>query len=178
MENTDDSLTTSIAIEEKNQLDRSADVVSPSNSDEENSNDKTYVHDNSSSDTDDSYIDTVSMTPETRDLVNEQCDVNLPEKRVRRKPDYYKCANMCIEMPSDYFPLRDAMSEPDKEQWQCAMKEELKSFEDNDTWELVDRRVKYTVVKNKWVFKKSLTVKVKCDLGQGSLKKALLRKKD
>ncbi|GBP25141.1 Retrovirus-related Pol polyprotein from transposon TNT 1-94 [Eumeta japonica] len=51
MENTDYSLTTSIAIDEKNQLDRAADVASPSNSDEENSNDKTYVPDNSSSDT-------------------------------------------------------------------------------------------------------------------------------
>ncbi|GBP25142.1 Retrovirus-related Pol polyprotein from transposon TNT 1-94 [Eumeta japonica] len=61
---------------------------------------------------------------------------------------------MCIEMPSDYISLNDAMSGPDKEQWQCAMKEELQSFEDNDTWELVDRPVNNTVVKNKWVFKK------------------------
>ncbi|GBP64811.1 Protein EFR3 homolog cmp44E [Eumeta japonica] len=112
MENIDDSLTTSIAIEGKNHLVRSADMASPSNSDEENSNDKTYVPDNSSSDTDDSYTDTMSMSPETRDLVNQQCDVNLPEKCVRRlqfesntvenvEAIYTTLALLCVELASD-----------------------------------------------------------------------------
>ncbi|CAB3241870.1 unnamed protein product [Arctia plantaginis] len=138
MEKIDDSSTISIVIEEENQPDRTADVVPTSISDEENQNDKTYVPDNSSSDTDDSYADTVSSSPGDGNLVHQQCEERLPEKRVRRKPDFYS-ADMCVDISDDGISFSDAISGHEKEQWQCAMKEELKSFQENDTWELVDR---------------------------------------
>lgn len=154
MENTDASSTTSIVIKENKEPDESADAVPVTSSDDENQNDKTYVPDNSSSDTDDSFVDTSSLSPEERNLISRQCDINLPEKRVRRKPDFYQNANMCVEVSDGEISLSEAMSGSEKDQWQNAMKEELKSFRDNDSWELVDRPKEGTVVKNKWVFKK------------------------
>lgn len=95
MEKTDDSSTT-IVIEEKEQPERTAEMVPVSSSDKENQCDKTYVPDSSSSDTDDSYFDTLSLSPEGRKLIAKQCDPNLPDKRVRRKPDFYRAVNICV----------------------------------------------------------------------------------
>lgn len=155
MEKIDDNPTTSILIEEQSHPDESADKDSVNSSDNENQNDKTYIPDISSSESDDSFVDTLSMSPEAKNIASRQFDVNLPEKRVRRKPDYYhNNVNMCVDMSGGQISLDEAMSGSEKDQWQCAMKDELKSFRDSDSWEVVDRPQDSTVVKNKWVFKK------------------------
>lgn len=154
MENTDDSSTTSVVIEEGKQPERSTEGVPETDSDEESSNDETYVPGSSEYDSEDSFVDTMTMAPEKEDIISKDCDINLPDKRARRKPDFYHCANMCVEMSDEQISLDDAMNGPERVQWQNAMKQELKSFQDCDSWELVDRPSGGTVVKNKWVFKK------------------------
>lgn len=165
MENTDNSLTTSIVIEDSTQLERSTEAESDqdgenhSDLEEENQNDKTYVPESSVSDSEDSFVDSMPMSPESEDIVSKNSDLNLPEKRVRRKPDFYQYANMCVEMSDEQISLREAMSGSEKDQWEDAMKQELKSFQDCDSWEIVDRPSGGTVVKNKWVFKKKYNIK-------------------
>ncbi|GBP47870.1 Retrovirus-related Pol polyprotein from transposon TNT 1-94 [Eumeta japonica] len=153
MEKTDDSLSSSIGIEENRPLDTSAEKVPENDSDEENQHDETYVPD-VASDSEDSFEDTMTLSPEAEDIISQDSVESLPEKRVRRKPDFYQSANMCVEMLDEHISLSDAMNGSEKDQWQSAMQQELESFRDNDSWELVDRPSEGTIVKNKWVFKK------------------------
>ncbi|GBP06449.1 Retrovirus-related Pol polyprotein from transposon TNT 1-94 [Eumeta japonica] len=153
MEKTDDSLSSSIGIEENRPLDTSAEKVPENDSDEENQHDETYVPD-VASDSEDSFEDTMTLSPEAEDIISQESVESLPEKRVRRKPDFYQSANMCVEMLDEHISLSDAMNGSEKDQWQSAMQQELESFRDNDSWELVDRPSEGTIVKNKWVFKK------------------------
>lgn len=89
-------------------------------------------------------------------MVASQSDAVIQQKkRVRRAPDRFGFSNMCVvDFTSEQISLQDALKGSEKEQWCSAMQQELKSFSDNDTWEVVDRPNKGTVVKNKWVFKK------------------------
>ncbi|GBP26969.1 hypothetical protein EVAR_95755_1 [Eumeta japonica] len=96
----------------------------------------------------------MTLSPEAEDIISQESVESLPEKRVRRKPDFYQSANMCVEMLDEHISLSDAMNGSEKDQWQSAMQQELESFRDNDSWELVDRPSEGTIVKNKWVFKK------------------------
>lgn len=118
--------------------------------------DPTYVVSESSSDLDEEYSE-CSAGDDV--VVATQSDTVMQrEKRVRRAPQLYGFSNMCVEdFNSEPITLQDAITGPEKDHWCSAMQEELKSFSDNDTWELVDRPNEGTVVKNKWVFKK------KCD---------------
>lgn len=118
--------------------------------------DPTYVVSDSSSDQDGDYSECLTADDE---MVATQIDVVTQRgKRVCRAPERYGFSNMCVEdLTSEPISLHDALSGPEKDQWYNAMQEELQSFRDNDTWELVDRPTAGTVVKNKWVFKK------KCD---------------
>ncbi|XP_074037972.1 uncharacterized protein [Leptinotarsa decemlineata] len=67
------------------------------------------------------------------------------------------CTEKCNEYFSDELTLEEALQGPEKEQWEQAVKEELKSFEDNNAWEVVDVPASGNIVKCKWVLKK------KCD---------------
>lgn len=49
--------------------------------------------------------------------------------------------------------LEDAMSREDKKQWVEAMKSEIDSLLENDTWVCIDKPTGVNVVKTKWVFK-------------------------
>ncbi|KAL4718718.1 hypothetical protein ACJJTC_003321, partial [Scirpophaga incertulas] len=69
--------------------------------------DETFISNDSSNDTDDSYSDTLS--PEDLDLLPTQCDTNLPEKRVRRKPDYCNAASMCVETAGEELTTSDVL---------------------------------------------------------------------
>lgn len=109
-------------------------------------NDVTYVPSELSSEDDTFY------EPDNVAVVTQEA-LEVP-KRVRRFPDYYGYSNMCVENVGDNISLTDAVTGPEKVQWQSAMEEEIQSFIVNDTWELVDRPKEGTVVKNKWVFKK------------------------
>lgn len=131
---------------------------------EESSEEQQEVQDEIGQEGDDDYVVSESsseieeldetLTTDDMDVAN-QSNVNQPDKRVRRQPDFYGIANMCVEdMTCEPITVNDAMNGPEMEQWRKAMKEELQSFSDNNTWELVNRPSEGTVVKNKWVFKK------------------------
>ncbi|CAG9564386.1 unnamed protein product [Danaus chrysippus] len=99
MENTDDSSATTITIDESRppkEAEEEHDSVSEEQDTSDNPMDETFIPNESSNDTDDSYCDTLS--PDDLDVLPTQCDTNLPEKRVRRKPDYYNVASMCVEI--------------------------------------------------------------------------------
>ena len=48
--------------------------------------------------------------------------------------------------------LQEALSLPDRSEWEAAMRDELKSHEDNKTWTLVDLPPNRKAVKSKWVY--------------------------
>lgn len=101
---------------------------------------------------------------------------NIPENEsnVRRskrtwKPrifsDHYTyfCASEDSYLDSDPGSVESAMARADADKWKSAMDEELRSFERNQAWELVDIPEGGTVVQCKWVFKR------KCD-SEGEVK--------
>lgn len=135
--------------------------------------DPTYIASDSSSDQDDEYSECL-ITDDS--LVATQSNaVTQEEKRVRRVPARYGFSNMCVEdFTSEQISLQDALTGP-KRDWCSAMQEELKSFMDSDTWVLVDKPSEGTVVKNKWVFKKSVTVTVTCAIEPDLWLRALLK---
>jgi hypothetical protein len=49
--------------------------------------------------------------------------------------------------------FRDAVQQPDWDDWKLALDEEMKSLLENDTWELVEREPGMKVIPSKWVFK-------------------------
>ncbi|CAI7922519.1 unnamed protein product, partial [Closterium sp. NIES-53] len=55
--------------------------------------------------------------------------------------DYDECAFVFfspVEMPGEPATLKEALESSDAEEWKKAMESELKSIEENDTWELVE----------------------------------------
>ncbi|CAI7795725.1 unnamed protein product, partial [Closterium sp. NIES-54] len=55
--------------------------------------------------------------------------------------DYEECAFAFfspVEMPGEPATLKEALESIDAEEWKKAMERELKSIEENDTWELVE----------------------------------------
>ncbi|KAF9413693.1 hypothetical protein HW555_008139 [Spodoptera exigua] len=55
--------------------------VPESDSDEENQHDETYVPEDSSSESEDTFVDTMTLSPEAKNIISENGDTNLPEKR-------------------------------------------------------------------------------------------------
>lgn len=76
----------------------------------------------------------------------------------RKVPEWYGISNLCSDASrmddASGLSLSEALRGPEKEQWRQAMAEELKSFEDNQAWELVSIPKDSSVVKCKWVLKK------------------------
>lgn len=72
--------------------------------------------------------------------------------RKPKKDDDYSYLVDCRASP-DPLSVEDARSRSDKRLWEQAMREELESLAENETWELVDRPRHKNVVKCKWVFK-------------------------
>ncbi|MDD9372396.1 MAG: reverse transcriptase domain-containing protein, partial [Acidimicrobiales bacterium] len=52
--------------------------------------------------------------------------------------------------------IAEAMSRPDSKLWTDAIQNELKSFEENNAWELVDTPKDCSIVDCKWVFKRKV----------------------
>lgn len=115
-----------------------------------------------------------------RQQVPEQPEVlDQREKRVRKQPDRYGwvsvsagnevdsvsagrqvdsvSAGIEVDFSSD-ITLQDAPNGPESAQWTQAMNDELKSFEDNEAWKVVDLPVNSTVVPCKWVFKRKMDI--------------------
>ncbi|CAI7798430.1 unnamed protein product [Closterium sp. NIES-54] len=70
--------------------------------------------------------------------------------------DYDECAFVFfspVEMPGEPATLKEALESSDAEEWKKAMESELKSIEENDTWELVELPEGRKAITSKWLFK-------------------------
>ncbi|CAI7780687.1 unnamed protein product [Closterium sp. NIES-54] len=72
------------------------------------------------------------------------------------KSDYEECAFAFfspVEMPGEPETLKEALESSDAEEWKKAMESELKSIEENGTWELVELPEGRKAITSKWLFK-------------------------
>ncbi|CAI7846357.1 unnamed protein product, partial [Closterium sp. NIES-54] len=70
--------------------------------------------------------------------------------------DYEDCAFAffsLVEMPGELATLKEALESSDAEEWKKAMESELKSIEENGTWELVELPEGRKAITSKWLFK-------------------------
>ncbi|CAI7844808.1 unnamed protein product [Closterium sp. NIES-54] len=70
--------------------------------------------------------------------------------------DYDECAFVFfspVEMLGEPATLKEALESSDSEEWKKAMESELKSIEENGTWELVELPEGRKVITSKWLFK-------------------------
>ncbi|CAI7921798.1 unnamed protein product, partial [Closterium sp. NIES-54] len=58
-----------------------------------------------------------------------------------------------VEMPGEPATLKEALESSDAEEWKKAMESELKSIEENGTWELVELPEGRKAITSKWLFK-------------------------
>ncbi|CAI7856407.1 unnamed protein product [Closterium sp. NIES-54] len=58
-----------------------------------------------------------------------------------------------VEMPGESATLKEALKSSDAEEWKKAMESELKSIEENGTWELVELPEGRKAITSKWLFK-------------------------
>lgn len=109
------------------------------------------------SDKDETYIPDEELTSE-KEFQSDTIVKTLPQRQ-RKQPDRYglMCTEKCNIYFSDELSLEEALQGPEKKHWEQAVQEELKSFEENNAWEVVDIPVSGNIVKCKWVLKK------KCD---------------
>lgn len=102
-----------------------------------------------------------TTTKAEEDIVEDLAgDKVLKPKRVRKKPDRFVVgvAKSDVSVSESELTVDDALNGPESLQWKQAMAEELKSFEENDAWEVVQSPSpeQGTVVSCKWVFQKKL----------------------
>ncbi|CAI7889501.1 unnamed protein product [Closterium sp. NIES-53] len=70
--------------------------------------------------------------------------------------DYDECAFVFfspVEMPGEPATLKEALESSDAEEWKKTMESELKSIEENGTWELVELPEGRKAITSKWLFK-------------------------
>ncbi|CAI7793726.1 unnamed protein product [Closterium sp. NIES-53] len=70
--------------------------------------------------------------------------------------DYDECAFAFfspVEMPGEPATLKEDLESSDAEEWKKAMENELKSIEENGTWELVELPEGRKAITSKWLFK-------------------------
>ncbi|CAI7848459.1 unnamed protein product [Closterium sp. NIES-54] len=73
-----------------------------------------------------------------------------------KESDYEECAFAFfspVEMPGEPVTLKEALESSDAEEWKKAMESELKSIEENGTWELVELPEGRKAITSKWLFK-------------------------
>ncbi|CAI7881681.1 unnamed protein product [Closterium sp. NIES-53] len=72
-----------------------------------------------------------------------------------KESDYEECAFAFspVEMPREPATLKEALESSDAEEWKKAMESELKSIEENGTWELVELPEGRKAITSKWLFK-------------------------
>ncbi|CAI7868116.1 unnamed protein product [Closterium sp. NIES-53] len=58
-----------------------------------------------------------------------------------------------VEMPGEPAILNEALESSDADEWKKAMESELKSIEENGTWELVELPEGHKTITSKWLFK-------------------------
>ncbi|CAI7809758.1 unnamed protein product [Closterium sp. NIES-53] len=70
--------------------------------------------------------------------------------------DYEECAFAFfspVEMPGEPATLKEVLESSDADEWKKAMESELKSIEENGTWELVELPEGRKAITSKWLFK-------------------------
>ncbi|CAI7891849.1 unnamed protein product [Closterium sp. NIES-53] len=70
--------------------------------------------------------------------------------------DYDECAFAFfspVEMPGEPATLKEALESSDAKEWKKSMESELKSIEENGTWELVELPEGRKAITSKWLFK-------------------------
>ncbi|CAI7788955.1 unnamed protein product [Closterium sp. NIES-53] len=73
-----------------------------------------------------------------------------------KESDYEKCVFAFfspVEMPEEPATLKEALESSDAEEWKKAMESELKSIEENGTWEEVELPEGRKAITSKWLFK-------------------------
>ncbi|CAI7894451.1 unnamed protein product [Closterium sp. NIES-54] len=99
-----------------------------------------------------------STTTRQSSLLNggeEAKDAEEEEEEVQQS-DYEECAFAFfspVEMPGEPATLKEALESGDAEEWKKAMESELKSIEENGTWELVELPEGRKAITSKWLFK-------------------------
>lgn len=98
-----------------------------------------------------------TYVPCTRDEASsDEGDENIPPRkrsaRVRKQTSFYNCHHVSSEVtePKTY---KEAMSRKDASEWQKAIKRELQTLKDNNTWKSCEKPVGEKTVSSKWVFK-------------------------
>ena len=83
---------------------------------------------------------------------------DMPERpvRQRRPPDRYGGWVTLTRTGTEPTSVKEVMKSPNKEKWEDAMKDELKSLQKNDVWELVKLPNGRKTVGSKWVFKEKI----------------------
>jgi hypothetical protein len=142
-----------IEVKENDKVPEVQEVEDEDSTEEDNTvpdpDDPTYVCDTSSS---------YSTKDDANHTLSEEEIPARSSKRERRPVNRYGFTNLCVlaesESCGEEITYEEAMNGPEKEMWRQAMMEELKAFEDNQAWELVDVKKADRVVQCKWVFKK------------------------
>lgn len=73
--------------------------------------------------------------------------------KLRNFEEYVTYFSTNSEVSNDPITVTEAMNQNNAVEWKNAMKDELKSLEENNTWELVNLPVGKRTIKSKWVFK-------------------------
>lgn len=129
--------------------------VGDSNVNDKSSENDDTICEESTTDSDDTYL------PTDYEDANSSPELRERSSRNRKKPERYGMSNIC--MPEEVFDdacgltIEEALQGPEKDQWLLAVKQELQCFKDNNAWEVVDEpKDGGTVVKCKWVLRKKL----------------------
>ncbi|CAI7776771.1 unnamed protein product [Closterium sp. NIES-54] len=99
-----------------------------------------------------------STTTRQSSLVNggeEAKDAEEEEEEVQQS-DYEECVFAFfspVKLPGEPATLKEALESSDAEEWKKAMESELKSIEENGTWELVELPEGRKAITSKWLFK-------------------------
>ncbi|CAI7779652.1 unnamed protein product [Closterium sp. NIES-54] len=70
--------------------------------------------------------------------------------------EYKECAFVFfspVDMPGEPATPKEALESSDAQEWKKAIESELKSIEENDTWELVELPEGHKAITSKWLFK-------------------------
>lgn len=139
-----------LILEGNNSSSQSVDKIRDGSSDSEistgtvenNNSDSTYKEEksHSSKSSGDEFLDNVPVK-ELKKLQNVQLDKQVRE---RNKPDRFGYSNVCVGTDTDpcgdqLITYKEALNGQESKEWRRAMHEELKSFEENEAWEVVDR---------------------------------------
>lgn len=156
MENEDEEVPVTITMGEKNNTEESFDSVGENSKDEESDDQESY--ETNSVSTENSEQETSDEDYEENVAVEIPKNVRRSERRPQPKEFKDFVTYLCTEDISggDPVTLDEALARPDGDKWKEATTDELRSFEENEAWEIVDIPESGTIVKCKWVFKRKV----------------------